>query len=69
MNDHTLKRVDKSKGLAYLSSASQPDQQEIDGQVLEDATKIVNSFENTTIVEEESIEYRFRDGESALIGT
>ena len=69
MNDHTLKRVDKSKGLAYLSSASQPDQQEIDRQVLEIAAKIVNSFEDPTIVEDESIEYRFRDGETALIGT
>ncbi|MBD5327920.1 MAG: JAB domain-containing protein [Bacteroides sp.] len=67
VNNGTLRWVDKVKGLAYLSSASQPVQQEIDKQILYDAAKIVNSFENPTIVEEESYEYRFRDGETSDI--
>lgn len=46
VNNHTLRWVDKSKGLAYLSSASQPVQQEIDRQVLEDAAKVIKNFEN-----------------------
>lgn len=49
VNNNTLKWVDKEKGLAYLSSASQQVQQEIDRQVLEDAAKIVENFENPTI--------------------
>lgn len=47
VNNHTLRWVDKSKGLAYLSSASQPVQQEIDRQVLEDAAKVIKNFENS----------------------
>ena len=39
------------KGLAYLSSASQPVQQEIDKQTLSSATKIVESFVNPTLDE------------------
>ena len=45
-NNKTLKWVDKEKGLAYLSSASQPVQQEIDKQVLDTATKVVKDFVN-----------------------
>ena len=67
VNNRTLRWVDKKKGLSYLSSASQPVQQEIDMQVLEDATKVVKSFENPTIEEAESFEYRFRDGETGDI--
>ena len=46
-NNKTLKWVDKEKGLAYLSSASQPVQQEIDKQVLDTATKVVKDFVNS----------------------
>lgn len=53
VNNNTLKWVDKEKGLAYLSSASQQVQQEIDKQALEDATKIVENFENPAIEEDE----------------
>ncbi len=60
VNNNTLKWVDKEKGLAYLSSASQPVQQEIDKQVLEDATKIIKSFENPKFEGDEDV--RFRDG-------
>ena len=45
-NNKTLKWVDKEKGLAYLSSASQPVQQEIDKQDLDTATKVVKDFVN-----------------------
>ena len=48
----TLKWVDKEKGLAYLSSASQPVQQEIDKQVLETATKVVKDFVNPKFSDE-----------------
>ena len=41
-NNNTLRWVDKEKGLAYLSSASQPVQQEIDKKVLSSATKVVD---------------------------
>ncbi|MCI6671844.1 MAG: hypothetical protein MSG77_04825 [Prevotella sp.] len=42
----TLKWVDKEKGLAYISSASQYVQQEIDNQDLSSAAKIVKDFVN-----------------------
>ncbi len=48
-NNKTLKWVDKEKGLAYLSSASQPVQQEIDKQVLDAAAKVVKDFANPNI--------------------
>lgn len=44
--NNTLRYANKSKGLAWLSSASQPVQQEIDKQDLSSATKIVENFEN-----------------------
>ena len=50
-NNKTLKWVDKEKGLAYLSSASQPVQQEIDKQVLDTAAKVVKDFVNPKILE------------------
>lgn len=62
----TLKWADKEKGLAYLSSASQYVQQEIDKQDLETATKVVKDFVNPKVsaenVEDEGI--MFRDGDS-----
>ena len=61
-----LKWVDKEKGLAYLSSASQPVQQEIDKQVLDDATKVVENFENPKVRDEkvsDNEELLFRDGD------
>lgn len=51
-NNKTLKWVDKEKGLAYLSSASQPVQQEIDKQVLNTATKLVKDFVNPKVSDE-----------------
>ena len=51
-NNKTLKWVDKEKGLAYLSSASQPVQQEIDKQVLDTATKVVKDFVNPKVSDE-----------------
>ena len=51
-NNKTLKWVDKEKGLAYLSSASQPVQQEIDKQVLDTAAKVVKDFANPNISDE-----------------
>lgn len=67
-NNKTLKWVDKEKGLAYLSSASQPVQQEIDKQVLNTATKVIKDFVNPKTSDEnvadESI--MFRDGDMGL---
>ena len=60
VNNNTLKWVDKEKGLAYLSSASQPVQQEIDKQVLDYAAKVIKTFENPTFDSDEEV--RFRDG-------
>ena len=51
-NNKTLKWVDKEKGLAYLSSASQPVQQEIDKQVLDTAANVVKDFVNPKESEE-----------------
>lgn len=62
VNNHTLQWVDKEKGLAYLSSASQPVQQEIDKQELEDAANIIKDFENPAIEGDEISE---RGGEGA----
>ncbi len=64
----TLKWVDKEKDLAYLSSASQPVQQEIDKQDLDTATKVVKDFEKPKVsaenVSEEGV--KFRDGDSPV---
>ena len=46
LQNGTLCWVDKEKGLAWLSSASQPVQQEIDKQDLISVTKIVQNFQN-----------------------
>ena len=62
----TLKWVDKEKGLAYLSSASQYVQQEIDKQDLDSATKVVENFENPKVSDEkvsDDEELLFRDGD------
>ena len=59
--NNTLRYADKEKGLAWLSSASQPVQQEIDKQDLLSATNIVKEFENPT-VGGENVRYR-RSGE------
>lgn len=65
-NNKTLKWVDKEKGLAYLSSASQPVQQEIDKQVLNTATKVVKDFVNPKVSDENVADegIMFRDGDS-----
>ena len=65
-NNKTLKWVDKGKGLAYLSSASQPVQQEIDKQVLDTATKVVKNFVNPNIPDENVADedIMYRDGDS-----
>ena len=52
VQNKTLKWCDKEKGLAYLSSASQYAQQEIDKQALDSAAKIVQNFENPKLPEE-----------------
>jgi N12 class adenine-specific DNA methylase len=67
-NNKTLKWVDKEKGLAYLSSASQPVQQEIDKQVLDTATKIVKDFVNPKVSDENVADegIMFRDGDMGL---
>lgn len=65
-NNKTLKWVDKEKGLAYLSSASQPVQQEINKQVLDTATKVVKDFVNPKVSDENVADegIMFRDGDS-----
>lgn len=67
-NNKTLKWVDKEKGLAYLSSASQPVQQEIDKQVLDTATKVVKDFVNPKASDENVADegIMFRDGDMGL---
>lgn len=67
-NNKTLKWVDKEKGLAYLSSASQPVQQEIDKQVLDTATKVVKDFVNPKVSDENVADegIMFRDGDMGL---
>ena len=67
-NNKTLKWVDKEKGLAYLSSASQPVQQEIDKQVLDTATKVVKDFVNPKVSDENIADegIMFRDGDMGL---
>ena len=62
----TLKWADKEKGLAYLSSASQYVQQEIDKQDLIDATNVVENFENSkvsdnNVAENEGLLFRYGD--------
>ena len=63
-HNNTLRYANKEKGLAWLSSASQPVQQEIDKQDLIDATNIVKDFENPSL-EDENL---FRIGETKRIG-
>jgi hypothetical protein len=65
-NNKTLKWVDKEKGLAYLSSASQPVQQEINKQVLHTATKVVKDFVNPKVPDENISDdgIMFRDGDA-----
>ena len=46
--------------IAWLSSASQPVQQEIDRQVLDSAAKIIKDFENPIFEDDEDV--KFRDG-------
>lgn len=67
-NNKTLKWVDKEKGLAYLSSASQPVQQEIDKQVLDTAAKVVKDFVNPQTSDENVADegIMFRDGDMGL---
>lgn len=67
-NNKTLKWVDKEKGLAYLSSASQPVQQEKDKKVLNDATKVVKDFVNPKISDENVADggIMFRDDDMRL---
>lgn len=67
VNNKTLKWVDKEKGLSYLSSASQPVQQEIDKEVLNTAAKIVENFDNPVKNDENLSEddELFRDGDAA----
>ena len=67
-NNKTLKWVDKDKGLAYLSSASQPVQQEIDKQVLDTATKVVKDFVSPKVSDENVADngIMFRDGDMGL---
>lgn len=67
-NNKTLKWVDKEKGLAYLSSASQPVQQEIDKQVLDTAAKVVKDFVNPKVSDENVADegIMFRDGDMGL---
>lgn len=55
-NGDALKWVNKKKGLSWLSSASQQVQQEIDKKNLSSAAKIVESFDNSKIDEENSSE-------------
>ena len=68
----TLKWVDKEKGLTYLSSASQYVQQETDKQDLDNATKVVENFENPKVSDgkravdsyDGDLETLFRDADS-----
>ena len=70
----TLKWVDKEKGLSYLSSASQYVQQEIDKQDLNNATKVVENFENPKVSNQKRVvdsydgdlETLFRDADSPV---
>ena len=52
VQNNTLVWADKEKGLAWLSSASQSVQQEIDKQDLVSAANIVRNFENPSVEEE-----------------
>ena len=52
VQNNTLVWADKEKGLAWLSSASQSVQQEIDKQDLVSAANIVRNFENPSVGEE-----------------
>ena len=63
-----MKWVAKEKGLAYLSSASQPVQQEIDKQDLDTATKVVKDFVNPKVFEENVADEGImsRDGDKGL---
>ena len=61
VQNNTLVWADKGKGLAWLSSASQSVQQEIDKQDLVSAAKVVESFENPVVSDGEN---GGRDGEA-----
>ena len=61
--NNTLRYANKSKGLTWLSSASQPVQQEIDKQDLLSATNIVRIFENPNGADEKDLLYRDGDPE------
>lgn len=63
VKNDTLRWVDKAKGLAYLSSASQPVQQEIDKQDLDSAAKVVEEFENPNVQGQESDDASYREVE------
>ena len=52
VQNNTLVWADKEKGLAWLSSASQSVQQEIDKQDLVSAANIIRNFENPSVEEE-----------------
>lgn len=62
VHNNTLVYADKKKGLTWLSSASYNYQQEIDKKDLDSAAKIVESFENPKVEEENN----YRKGEGAL---
>ena len=59
--NNTLRYANKEKGLAWLSSASQPVQQEIDKQDLISAANIVRNFENPSVSDE-----NLREGRGTL---
>ena len=62
VENKSLAWVDKKKGLEWLSSAKS-NSQAIAAQTLDDAAKIIKTFDNPTIEEDESFErQRFRDG-------
>ncbi len=61
VNNNTLRYANKEKGLAWLSSASQPVQQEIDKQDLVSAANIVRNFENPSVSDE-----NLREGRGTL---
>lgn len=63
VKNDTLRWVDKAKGLAYLSSASQPVQQEIDKQDLDSAAKVVEEFENPNVQGQETDDASYREVE------
>lgn len=63
VENNSLAWVDKKKGLDWLSSAKSKSQA-IANQTLEDAAKVIKTFDNPTIAEGESFSFRGRDGET-----